>query len=70
LSFSDGGNRRRGQPPQFRTIRLTDEMVAMGITDIQVQSKNMIIRGPNGLMVMAKYDLEDLTRCCNFTIYR
>jgi predicted transcriptional regulator len=61
-SDNNSSNRRRGQPSQFRNIRLTDEMVAMGISDIQVQAKNMIIRGPNGLLIMTKYDGDDLTR--------
>ena len=34
----------------------------MGITDIQVQAKNMVIRGPDGLMFLTKYDPNDLTK--------
>jgi hypothetical protein len=64
MSSADGNlNRRgRGQAPQFRNIPLSPEIIAMGFTDIQVQAKNMVLRGPDGLMVMAKYDPNDLTR--------
>ena len=51
--------RRQQQPPQFRSIPLTPEIVAMGFTDIQVQAKNMMLRHQDGLMMVAKYDETD-----------
>jgi hypothetical protein len=69
MSFDDySGNRRRGQSSQFRNIALKEEMVPMGITDIQIQAKNMVLRfaapdkGPNGLMILSTYDANDLTK--------
>ena len=54
----------RGKVPQFRTIPLSPEIVALGFTDIQiqVQAHNMSIRHQDGLWLMAKYDMNDLTK--------
>jgi hypothetical protein len=49
-------------PQPFRNINLTPELIAAGITDIQVQAKTMLIRGPNGILIMTKYDPDDLTK--------
>ena len=54
--------RRQQSPSQFRNIPLTPEIVAMGFTDIQVQSQNMVLRHQDGLMLIAKYDIKDLTK--------
>ncbi|CAN5281725.1 hypothetical protein BH18THE2_BH18THE2_26560 [soil metagenome] len=50
------------QSPQFRNIRLTPEIIAMGFADIQVQAQNMVLRHQDGLMVLAKYDVKDLVK--------
>ena len=50
-------------PIEFRNIPLTAEIVATGITDIVVQAKNMMIRGPEGRpMIIAPYYPYDLTK--------
>jgi predicted transcriptional regulator len=54
--------RRQQQPPQFRNIPLTSEMVAMGFTDIQVQAQNMVLRHQDGLIILARYDVKDLAK--------
>jgi hypothetical protein len=59
------GHERRGQPPQFRNIILTPEIVATGITDIAIQpkTKNMVVRGPEGRpMILLPYYADDLTK--------
>ncbi len=54
----------RGEPQPFRNIPMTEEIVAMGFTDIQVQTQsfNMVLRHENGLLIISKYDLRDLTK--------
>ena len=55
------GPRQSSKP--FRNIRLTPELIATGITECQVQAKNMLIRGPNGSpLIITKYDPDDLTK--------
>jgi predicted transcriptional regulator len=53
---------RQQRPTQFRNITLTQEIIVMGFTDIQVQEKNMVIRHQEGLMLLAKYDARDLVK--------
>ena len=58
--------RRQQQPPQFRDIPLSPEIITMGFTDIQVQAKNMMLRHQDGLIMIAKYDETDLTKTGRF----
>jgi hypothetical protein len=54
--------RCQDHPPQFRNIPLTPEIIAMGFTDIQVQAQNMVLRHQDDLILIAKYDMRDLTK--------
>jgi AAA lid domain len=53
------GRKQSVQPP--RNISLTPEIIAMGITDIAVRGKDMMIRYPDGIII-APYYSDNLTK--------
>jgi hypothetical protein len=74
MSEDPAGIGPRQSPKPFRNIHLTLELIAIGITDLQVEAKNLLIRGPSqnethplGALIMAKYDPDDLTRTQKLT---
>lgn len=52
----------RGKVPQFRNIPASPEIIAQGFTEIIVQAKNLQLRHQDGLMLIATYDANDLSK--------
>jgi hypothetical protein len=60
LESGPGIGRKQSVQPS-RNISLTPEIIAMGITDIAVRAKNMMIRYPEGIII-TPYHPDDLTK--------